>query len=84
MHWLLIYRWADQPTHNRLVFMVKERQENDFSAKAIGESFVIHATSRKELRMRVKEVLSTRIHPRLIPQKVRFRFYKDVVMNMPA
>jgi hypothetical protein len=84
LHWLLIYRWADQPTHNRLVFMVKERNENDLSAKAIGESFVIHATSRKELRIRVKEVLNTRIHPRLIPQKVRFRFYKDVVMNMPA
>ena len=84
MHWMLIYKWADQPTHNRLVFMVRERSENDLSAKAIGESFTIHATSRKELRMRVKEVLNTRIHPRLIPEKVRFRFYKDVVINMPA
>jgi hemolysin III len=82
-HWMLIYRWADQPVSDRLVFMVKEKSETNLSARAVGESFAIHATSRAELRIKVKELLSRRIHPRLIPKKVRFRFYKDVVVSVP-
>jgi channel protein (hemolysin III family) len=80
-HWKLIYDWADQPTHSKLVFMVKERSETDLIARAIGESIFISATSRPELRKRVKEFLEKQVHPRLIPQKIRFRFYQDTVMS---
>jgi channel protein (hemolysin III family) len=82
-HWVLIYRWADQPTRNKLVFMVKEYAGDNLWARAVGESYEIFATSRKELRIKIREVLETSVHPRLIPNKVRFRFYKDVVINMP-
>lgn len=83
-HWMLIYRWADQPTHAKLIFMVKERSENELIAKAVGESLCISATSRQELRKRVREALDDQFHPRLIPTRIRFRFYKDVVVRMTA
>ncbi len=82
-HWILIYRWADQPTRNRLVFMVKEQADDKLWARAVGENFEFHATSRKELRNMIRETLNSRVHPRLVPQKVRFRFYKDVVVSLP-
>jgi len=82
-HWILIYRWANQPTRNRLVFMVKEQSEDRLWARAVGENFEFYATSRKELRTKIREALNARVHPRLIPQKVRFRFYKDVIVSLP-
>ncbi|HOY49897.1 MAG TPA: hemolysin III family protein [Flavobacteriales bacterium] len=83
-HWKLIYNWADQPTHTRLVFLVKEKSENELFARAVGESIFVSATSRQELRTRVKEKLDEQFHPRLIPAKIRFRYYRDVVMKMGA
>jgi channel protein (hemolysin III family) len=83
-HWKLIYNWADQPTHTRLVFLVKEKSENELFARAVGESIFVSATSRQELRKRVKEKLDEQFHPRLIPAKIRFRYYRDVVMKMGA
>jgi channel protein (hemolysin III family) len=83
MHWKLIYHWANQPLHDRLVFMVRETASHHYLAKAIGESFRIRATSKEELRKQVKELLLRRVHPRLVPQKIRFRFYHDVVINKP-
>ena len=84
LHWKLIYNWADQPTHSKLVFMVKEKSEHELIARAIGESIFISATSRAELRLRVKETLIKRVHPALVPAKVRFRYYKDTVMTIPS
>jgi hemolysin III len=81
-YWLLIYNWADQPTHSKLVFMVRETATNSLIAKAVGESLVINATSRQDLRRQVREALDVQFHPRLIPAKIRFRFYKDVVVRM--
>ena len=81
-HWLFVYHLADQPTHARLVFLVKEKSENEFFARAVGESVFVIATSRSDLRRRVKEKLSEQFYPQLIPNKVRFRFYKDVVMKL--
>jgi thiamine monophosphate kinase len=63
--------------------MVKEQAEDLLWARAVGENFEFRATSRKELRTKIREALNARVHPRLIPQKVRFRFYKDVVVNLP-
>jgi len=83
-HWKLIYDWADQPTHTKLVFMVKEKSENEFVAKAIGEAIKINATSREELRKMVKETLKKQFHPCLIPAKVRFRYYKDVMLKVAS
>jgi hypothetical protein len=83
-HWKLIYNWGDQPTHTRLVFLVKEKSENEYFARAVGESIFVSATSRHELRKRVKEKLAEQFHPRLIPSKIRFRYYRDVVMKMEA
>jgi channel protein (hemolysin III family) len=82
-HWLLIYRWANQPTRDKLVFMVKEYSDTNLWARAVGESYEISATSRRELRTKIRETLMARVHPRLIPQKIRFRFYKDIVVTMP-
>ena len=81
-HWMFIYHLADQPTHARLVFLVKEKSENELFARAVGESVFVSATSRSDLRRRVKEKLSEQFYPQLIPDKVRFRFYKDVVMKL--
>jgi channel protein (hemolysin III family) len=82
-HWFLIYRWANQPTRNKIVFMVKEQADDKLWARSVGESYEIFATSRKELRNKIREMLNARVHPRLVPQKVRFRFYKDVVVSLP-
>ena len=81
-HWLFIYHLADQPTHARLVFLVKEKSENEFFARAVGESVFVIATSRKDLRRQVKEKLKEQFYPQLIPAKVRFRFYKDEVLKL--
>ena len=81
-HWLFVYHLADQPTHARLVFLVKEKSENEFFARAVGESVFIIATSRSDLRRQVKEKLYEQFYPQLIPNKVRFRFYKDVVLKL--
>jgi hypothetical protein len=81
-HWLFIYDLADQPTHARLVFLVKEKSENEFFARAVGESVFVIATSRSDLRRQVKEKLKEQFYPQLIPEKVRFRFYKDVVLKL--
>ena len=81
-HWLFIYHLADQPTHSRLVFLVKEKSENEFFARAVGESVFVIATSRKDLRRQVKEKLKEQFYPQLIPAKVRFRFYKDEVLKL--
>jgi channel protein (hemolysin III family) len=83
LHWIFIYRWAGQPTRNRLVFMVKEQPDESLWAKAVGENYQVHATSRKDLRIKVREVLARHVHPRLIPQRVRFRFYKDILIHLP-
>jgi channel protein (hemolysin III family) len=83
-HWRLIYNWADQPTHTKLIFMVKEKSENEFVAKAIGEAIKINATSKEELRRVVKETLKTQFHPCLVPAKVRFRYYKDVMFKVAS
>ncbi|MEX1188089.1 MAG: hemolysin III family protein [Bacteroidia bacterium] len=80
-HWLLIYQWADQPTHSKLIFMVKENSENEIIAKAVGESLCIIATSRENLRTQVRIALNENFHPRLIPAKIRFRYYRDVVIK---
>ena len=80
-HWLLIYNWADQPTHSKLIFMVKEKSENELVARAVGESLCINATSRENLRKQVRLAMIEHFHPRLIPAKIRFRFYKDVVIK---
>jgi channel protein (hemolysin III family) len=82
MHWKLIYNWAEQPTQRKLVFMVREKSEFEYIAKAVGENIHICATSRQDLRRRVKEQLNLRFHPCLVPQKVRFRYYKDSVINL--
>jgi len=81
LHWYFIYQWADQPTRSRLVFMVRETSSNYLSARAVGESFHITATSRLELRKRIKEVIAMRVHPALIPPRIRFRFYKDYTIS---
>lgn len=81
-HWMFIYHLADQPTHARLVFLVKEKSENEFFARAVGESVFVIATSRSDLRKQVKEKLHKQFYPQLIPNKVRFRFYKDVVLKL--
>jgi channel protein (hemolysin III family) len=81
-HWMFIYHLADQPTHARLVFLVKEKSENEFFARAVGESVFVIATSRSDLRKQVKEKLQQQFYPQLIPNKVRFRFYKDVVLKL--
>jgi hemolysin III len=78
--WLLIYNWANQPTHRKLVFMVREKAPNELVAKAVGESLRITATSREELRKEVRKAMQEQFHPRLIPQKIRFRYYRDVVI----
>lgn len=83
-HWMFIYHLADQPTHARLVFLVKEKSENEFFARAVGESVFVIATSRSDLRRLVKEKLTEQFYPQLIPNKVRFRFYKDVVIKLDA
>jgi hypothetical protein len=66
----------------RLVFLVKEKSENEFFARAVGESVFVIATSRSDLRKQVKEKLKEQFYPQLIPNKVRFRFYKDVVLKL--
>ena len=81
-HWLFIYHLADQPTHARLVFLVKEKSENEFFARAVGESVFVIATSRNDLRRQVKEKLKEQFYPQFIPEKVRFRFYKDEVLKL--
>jgi hypothetical protein len=83
LHWLFIYRWANQPTRDRLVFMVKEQSDETLWAKAVGENYQVRATSKKDLRNKVREMLSKHVHPRLIPQRVRFRFYKDILIQLP-
>ena len=83
LHWTFIYRWAGQPTRNRLVFMVKEHSDETLWAKAVGENYQVVATSRKDLRNKVHEVLARHVHPKLIPQRVRFRFYKDILIHLP-
>lgn len=82
LHWKLIYDWADQPTHRKLIFMVREKSETELIAKAVGEDIRICATSRQDLRIRVKAQLDLQYHPCIIPQKIRFRYYKDVVMDI--
>ena len=61
---------------------VKEKSENEFFARAVGESVFVIATSRKDLRRQVKEKLKEQFYPQLIPAKVRFRFYKDEVLKL--
>jgi len=82
MHWKLIYDWAEQPTCKKLIFMVREKSEFEYIAKAVGENIRICATSRQDLRRKVKEHLDLRFHPYLIPRKVRFRYYKDTIMDL--
>lgn len=82
LHWKLIYNWADQPTHSKLIFMVREKADNCLIAKAVGENIRISATSREELRKLVKEYLKDQFHPGVVPAKVRFRFYRDAVVEM--
>jgi len=82
MHWKLIYNWAQQPTHKKLIFMVREKSEFELIARAVGENIRISATSRQDLRRRVKEYIDLRFHPCLVPRKVRFRYYKDIMMDL--
>jgi hypothetical protein len=63
--------------------MVKEQSDETLWAKAVGENYQVRATSRKDLRNKVREMLSKHVHPRLIPQRVRFRFYKDILIQLP-
>lgn len=82
MHWKLIYDWAQQPTHKKLIFMVREKSQTELIARAVGENIMVNASSRKDLRKKVKEQLEEKFHPILIPQKIRFRFYRDTIMDI--
>jgi hemolysin III len=78
--WLLIYNWADQPTHSKLIFMVREKSQNELIAKAAGESLRIVATSREELRKEVRKAMKEQFHPKLVPHKIRFRYFRDTII----
>jgi channel protein (hemolysin III family) len=80
-HWKMIYDWADQPTKDKIIFMVKEKSETSFYARALGECISVHATSKTMLRDKIKEQMRIHFHPTLIPKKVRFRYYKDQIIN---
>jgi channel protein (hemolysin III family) len=81
-HWFFIYKWSDQPTCQKLIFMVKEIPNIGFLAKARGEDISISASSKNELRQQISALLKKRFHPAITPQRIRFRFYIDKSINI--
>ncbi|MFN4124065.1 MAG: PAQR family membrane homeostasis protein TrhA [Flavobacteriales bacterium] len=81
-HWKMIYDWADQPTRDKIIFMVKEKSETSFYARALGECIQVHASSKALLREKIKEQMRIHFHPTLMPKKIRFRYYRDHIVNI--
>lgn len=78
-HWLLIYYWANQPTHSNLIFIVTKKSDNEILASCIAESLSITATSKENLRKQVQLILEETIHPKLMPNKIGFHFAENLV-----
>lgn len=80
-HWKMIFDWADQPTKDKIIFMVKEKSETSFYARSLGECITVHAESKALLREKIKEQMAIHFHPTLIPKKIRLRYYRDQIVN---
>ncbi len=66
-HWFFIYRWADHPVANTVVFQVRIFPSQRFLAEAVGESLRLEADSLDGLKTLIKERVSERFHHSVQP-----------------
>lgn len=74
-HWRFVYRWADHPVHNILIFHVYILAGH-VRAEAIDERMEIQAPTLPELKELIRAAVSKRFHSTIRPV-VRLRYFNE-------
>lgn len=81
-HFLFIYKICDWPIKKSLSFLVRQRPENQFIAKAVGENIVCKAQGKENLFQVIKDTISKKYHSRFIPESIRLEYVKEEFINI--
>lgn len=78
-HWYFIYRWADHPIDNRIVFHVQIFPDQRYHAKAVGENISVEACSLEELKTQAAQKVKARFHQSIKPN-IHLKYFHEEVL----
>jgi len=81
-HWKLIYDWANNPSSQRLTFIVRKRAGDKFVASADTEKILIRAPSIEEMRKKISQAISKSYHPSLLPVSIRLKLSEEEIFEV--
>lgn len=65
-----------------IIFIIKENDEGELEAQAVGHSIFTSANSFDELKLMIKEATACHFDPTDMPQLANLHFVKDEVMSL--
>jgi predicted RNase H-like HicB family nuclease len=68
--------------HTEIIFLVEESAEGGYQARALGESIYTEAESVEELRINVKEAVTTHYDDKELPRIIRLHFVKEELISI--
>ncbi len=75
-HWWFIYKWADHPITNDIMFLVQIFPNHKYVAEANEESIAIEASSLEDLKKQATAIVKKRFHHSIKP-RIRLRYFNE-------
>jgi len=75
-HWYFIYRWANHPIANRIVFHIHVFPSGRYFAKAVGEPISLESDSLENLKTIIREKVNQAYHKSIVPT-VHLKYFQE-------